>query len=160
MDFRTNDEMAERMMQVVKKFDETAYSKPWNGKRNRLIAKMHYGHETDPGMKYRAELTVASDKIYWWIGKHCPFYMKYESKIDEIDDEEWKANHDETRIIFYSEKDFFEFVNACLDSTADINTPMAPKGESADGFVVICPRCDTKFRRAERCPDCGQLIKY
>ena len=132
----------------------------WNGRRQRRIANMHYGHEQDPGMKYRAELTVASDKIYWWIGKHCPFYLKYESKIDAIDDEEWKANHDETRIVFYSEKEFFEFVNACIETTADINTPLAPKGESADGFVVICPRCDNKFKRAERCPDCGQLIRY
>ncbi len=70
MDFRTDNEMAERMLQVVKKFDETAYSKQWNGRRQRHIANMHYGHEQDPGMKYRAELTVASDKIYWWIGKH------------------------------------------------------------------------------------------
>ncbi len=53
-----------------------------------------------------------------------------------------------------------ELLDAVDYKTKDINTPIPPLGISADGSVVICPRCETKFKRAERCPDCGQLIKY
>lgn len=42
----------------------------------------------------------------------------------------------------------------------NINIAVGPKGISADGFIVFCPRCDNKFQKAERCPNCGQLIKY
>ena len=155
-----SDEIVNKMLEVIKRFDDTAYNKPWNGKKQRLVAKMHYGHDRDPGMAYRAEITNSKDKIYWWIGLKCPFYRKYADLIDQIDDKAWRAKYDETRIIFYSADEFFEFVNKCLGSVDDINTPLPPKGISADGTVVICPKCETKFKRAERCPDCGQLIKY
>ena len=158
-----NDELAARMLEAAKQFDDTAYTKPWNGKKQRLIAKLHYGHDKDPGMAYRTEITNAKEKIYWWIGLQTPMYVKYGRIIDKYDDKEWKANHDETRIIFYSSEAFFDFVDECFGKNvdnSDINTPLEPKGMSADGYVVICPRCDTKFKRADRCPECGQLIKY
>ncbi len=158
-----SDEVAARLLDAAKKFDETAYSKSWNGKKQRPIAKLHYGNDKDPGMAHRTEITSAKNNIYWWIGVQSPMYIKYGQIIDKYDDKDWRARwKDETRIIFSSEEEFFSFVDECLskDNNADINTPLPPKGMSADGFVVICPRCDTKFKRAERCPECGQLINY
>lgn len=159
-----NDELAERMLEAAKKFDETAYTKPWNGKRQRLIAKLHYGNVKDPGKAHRTEITNAKDRIYWWIGVQSSMYIKFGTIIDKYDDKEWREKWKvETRIIFNSEEAFFEFVDECFGKSldkSDINTPLPPKGVSADGFVIICPKCDIKFKRAARCPDCGQLIQY
>ena len=155
-----SDEVAERILNEAKNFDVTARSKDWNGNRNRLVARMYFGHGTNPGLDRRSEITVGTDKIYWWIGLHTPLYEKYGELIDEIGDEDWKSKHDETRIIFESLESFFAFTSKCLGKVVDINVPATPKALSVDGAVVVCPRCDNKFQRAERCPECGQLIKY
>ncbi len=164
MNFQS-DEVVAQIFEVAKKFDDTAYTKPWNGKKQRLIAKLHYGNEKDPGRPYRTEITSAKETIYWWIGLQSHMYLKYGKIIDKYDDKRWKADpeHGETRIKFESTEKFFSFVDECLGKTvdnSDINTPLPPKGMSADGFVVICPRCNTKFKCAERCPECGQLMLY
>ena len=46
------------------------------------------------------------------------------------------------------------------EGSNDINTPVEPKSISKDGIDVVCPRCEEKFKHADRCPECGQLIKY
>lgn len=51
-------------------------------------------------------------------------------------------------------------MNNTVIKKTDINTPIPPKGMSADEFVVICPTCNEKFQHADRCPNCGQLIDY
>ena len=155
-----DDEVANKVLEIVKQFDPSAYTKDWNGKKQRPIAFMHYGHEKDPGLAYRAEITSAKNKFYWWIGLKSPFYQKYAAYIDPIDDDAWREKYEETRIIFYSAEEFFEFTDKCLEKVNDINTAMLPKAISDDGTVVVCPRCEIKFLRAERCPECGQLIKY
>ncbi|WP_026527814.1 hypothetical protein [Butyrivibrio sp. VCD2006] len=160
-----NDELATRILEVAKKFDETAHSKPWkNPKKQRAVADLHYG-EKSPGKAYRSEIRCAKKNIYWYIGVHTSLYRKYRTLIEKYEDKEWyeKWGEEETRMVFDEEEKFFEFSDACFGKTvdnSDINTPLPPKGMSADGFVVICPRCETKFKRADRCPDCGQLIKY
>ncbi len=40
----------------------------------------------------------------------------------------------------------------------DINTAKVPAGYEAD--LVICPNCEFRFTKADRCPECGQLIAY
>ena len=45
----------------------------------------------------------------------------------------------------------------------DINTAIPVKKiEQVDDekIVCTCPNCNTKFIKAPRCPECGQLIKY
>ena len=59
-----HEQMEEDKEEQIKKFDETAYTHSWNGKKQRLIAKLHYGHSSDPGMEYRAEITTSKDKIF------------------------------------------------------------------------------------------------
>ena len=56
----------------------------------------------------------------------------------------------------YTEQ-LFNRLLATIES--DINTPMEPKVVYENGDVV-CPRCEEKFKHANRCPECGQLIKY
>ena len=44
----------------------------------------------------------------------------------------------------------------------DINTPIKPKNIiSGDNGIIryICGRCETSFIKAQRCPECGQLVK-
>ncbi len=44
----------------------------------------------------------------------------------------------------------------------DINTPMEPKEiihDSEVGAYYICGRCGLKYKMAQRCPECGQLVK-
>ncbi len=160
-----SDELAEKILEAARKFDETAHSKVWkNPKKQRPVADLHYGEES-PAKKYRSQIRCAKNSIYWYIGVHTSLASKYGSIIERYEDKGWKNKwgDEETRIIFGSGDELFSFVDECLGKSvnnSDINTPIEPKEMSADGFVVICPRCDTKFKRAERCPECGQLIKY
>lgn len=43
-----------------------------------------------------------------------------------------------------------------------INTPRKPGlySKTESGHEVLCPNCESTFRRAQRCPECGQLINY
>ena len=44
----------------------------------------------------------------------------------------------------------------------DINTPLAPKEvikDSEAGAYFVCGKCNYRFKMAQRCPDCGQLVK-
>ena len=110
----------------------------------------------------------AEDRASIWVGpRHIRIYAGKRTPIYNMLPEEpgYKYKHRERRITFYSIEEALDFINSnlCQDSSAlpdSINTPAMPKGMSADGFVVICPRCDTKFKKADRCPECGQLIKY
>ena len=110
----------------------------------------------------------AEDRATIWIEpKHIRIYGGKNTRIfNKLPDEpDYKYSHKERRITFYSADEAMEFIEKNLIKQGtklvdSINTPMLPKGMSAEGFVVICPRCDTKFKRADRCPDCGQLIKY
>lgn len=48
------------------------------------------------------------------------------------------------------------------DNNNDINVPIAPKAiyQNLDGSVSYkCGRCATEFKKANRCPECGQLVK-
>lgn len=47
------------------------------------------------------------------------------------------------------------------ESEADINTPLVPRFISEETGITKyqCARCDHMFKRARRCPECGQLIK-
>ncbi len=50
-------------------------------------------------------------------------------------------------------------VNAAPDS---INSPLRPKNiiRKADGTIrYVCGRCKQSFVKAQRCPECGQLVK-
>lgn len=59
----------------------------------------------------------------------------------------------------------------CLDNPAQggtsnangINIPLTPKGiiHKSDGTIqCLCGRCGISFIKAERCPECGQLVLY
>lgn len=160
-----NDELAAKILEVAKKFDETAHSKPWNNpQKQRPVADLHYGEDRTPAIDRRSQIRCAKKNIYWYIGVLTPLYSKYQAVIDKYDEKKWnQKNPEEVRIVFNNEEEFFGFVDECLgknEDNSDINTQLPPKGMSADGFVIICPRCDSKFKRAKRCPNCGQLIKY
>lgn len=46
--------------------------------------------------------------------------------------------------------------------SADINTPLRPKRKirKADGTISYkCPRCNEFFKKSDRCPECGQMVK-
>ena len=45
--------------------------------------------------------------------------------------------------------------------TVDINTPLKPKNilKSDSEIHFICGKCGYDFRKADRCPECGQLVK-
>lgn len=48
-----------------------------------------------------------------------------------------------------------------LDCVGSLNDPLAPVTTSKDinGIVIcICARCNTEFKLAKRCPDCGQMV--
>ena len=107
----------------------------------------------------RASIWVAPRHIRIYGGKHTRIY-------DKLPDEpKYKYSYKERRITFDSVEETLAFIHNKLHfvnsvSSMSINTPLPPKDMSADGFVIICPKCNNKFQRAERCPDCGQLIKY
>ncbi len=46
--------------------------------------------------------------------------------------------------------------------TDDINIPLPPANviEDMGEKKFVCPRCKDTFIEAQRCPECGQLIKY
>ena len=46
-------------------------------------------------------------------------------------------------------------------NTDNINEPMIPKKvlSVSDNIHYVCGRCNTEFIKAERCPECGQLVK-
>ena len=107
----------------------------------------------------RASIWVAPKHIRIYGGSHTRVYGKLP------DEPKYRYSHRERRITFYSVEEALDFIYTNLSfinsvSAISINTPISPKGMSTDGFVIICPRCENKFQRAERCPDCGQLIKY
>ncbi len=157
-----SDEVANKVLEIAKQFDITAYTKSWNGKKQRLLAKLHNGSPTDPGTEKRSEITAAKEKIYWWIGLESPVYKNYGDIVERIADKAWGEKYKglETRIIFGSLEEFIAFTDECLGKVDDINVAIKPKDISLDGSVVICPRCENRFKRAPRCPECGQLIRY
>ena len=48
------------------------------------------------------------------------------------------------------------------DMSSDIHCPMKPRAiyRSDKGITVECPNCNVTFRKAKRCPECGQVIDY
>ncbi len=79
-------------------------------------------------------------------------------------------NYPTLKLIFHNYKlieNSLEKICVCLDQGAapvlhDINTPLKPRNVllSAEGSVrYICGRCGKSFKKASRCPECGQLIK-
>ena len=57
-------------------------------------------------------------------------------------------------------KKFLSDINNAKD---DINTAKDPKNmfrDSIGNTICVCPNCDSEFRKAPRCPECGQLISY
>lgn len=156
-----SDEVAEKILRIAKKIDHSAYSIPWNGKKQRHVARLYYDNNKDPGTKYRAVITCAKDKIYWWIGVNTAMYDRYKTIIDKHADLAWNLSHpDENRIIFYSIEEFESFAEDCFGGVGDINVPLRCNEMTKDGRIVICPNCRMRFKRAQRCPECGQLILY
>ena len=110
----------------------------------------------------------AEDRVTIWVEpRHIRIYGGKNTRVyNKLPDEPtYKYSHKERRIKFDNIDEALDFINNNLCKQVivagdSINTPIPPKGLSADGYVVICPRCDTKFKRADRCPECGQLIKY
>ena len=81
-----SDVVASKVLGMARKFDITAKSKPWNGKKQRLLAALHYGSPTIPPKEIRAEITSSKNKIYWWIGYESPVYKQHGEKIEKIAD--------------------------------------------------------------------------
>lgn len=68
-------------------------------------------------------------------------------------------------------KQSLEDICDCLDNHGQggtsnangINIPMAPRGiiHKSDGTIqCLCGRCGMSFVKAERCPECGQLVRF
>lgn len=56
----------------------------------------------------------------------------------------------------------YEKYKSWHNDTKDINTPMRPKKRfrKSDGSIFyVCPRCDYSFKKNDRCPECGQMVK-
>ena len=141
------------LFDVAKRIDSSA-RESYNSKKQWYILL----YEDKPA-ENRASIWITSRHIRIYGGKYTPIFSKLP------DEPEYKYIYKERRITFYNMDEALDFMKNTLckrdiEANDSINTPVSPKSVSADGFVVICPRCDAKFKRAERCPECGQLIKY
>ena len=129
-------------------------------------ARVNYNKNGEWHVLIYPENTPRERVTIWLTKTHIRIYAGINTPIFRYfpDDPKNKYPDKERRITFYSMDEALDFINQRLVknqfSKKSINTPIAPKDISLDGFVVVCPRCKGKFQRAERCPECGQLILY
>lgn len=83
------------------------------------------------------------------------FEPLYSNKTQLIRDKvrPWTCKVESTELLY-------KVVECLVGKTKEIgiNVPREPKGYEGD--KAICPNCNYIFKKAVRCPDCGQLIKY
>ena len=149
--FTKENQMA--LLEAGKRIDSSAREN-YNGKKEWHVLLF----EEKPAEE-RATIWLKPNHIRIYGGKYTPLFSKLP------DEPSYKYSHKERRIAFHKIEDALEFIDSKLCKKEaglpdSINTPVEPKGLAVDGSVVVCPRCESKFKKADRCPDCGQLIKY
>jgi hypothetical protein len=88
------------------------------------------------------------------------FVMNYKSIKDQQLDEVRPYRYD-----IYDPELFEKALNILVGKhvESDINIAVPAKlieEISGEGTVCTCPKCNIRFIKAPRCPECGQLIKY
>ena len=94
-------------------------------------------------------------------------YLRAVGVYDYTHDKNHPSKPGTIKCIPYNDTDVFDrlvyFITHDKTYTADdINTPRKPKEiiQTDNGVVqYVCVRCENRFQKAKRCPECGQLIK-
>ena len=127
--------------------------------------RIHMGKDEYSRTIYYGELRKDLMRILYRSPYKVDITVKGGSKINVPYD---KDGHDYFSEVYPEDYDAFSiFVSRklgrkLLKTSPDINTPMNPKKEiyEDNGTVKLqCPRCDSIFVKAPRCPECGQLVK-
>ncbi len=127
--------------------------------------RLHIGKDEHSRIVYQGHLRKDHMQIYYRSTEKVDITLKGRSKLN-IPTERYGCD-------YYSEiypEDYDAFLSFVskklgrkpLKASLDINTPMNPKKEihGENGTVKLqCPRCNSIFVKAPRCPSCGQLIK-
>jgi hypothetical protein len=155
---------------------------------SRYTVKMDYDMITNPVVDRKNELLFKirndTEEIMWVYLIFAPRvnYLSIEIDKDRVANIESQFSCFERIVVRHSKRSpslklqyhryehierVLEAICNCLDGGGkaqpnDINTPMRPKNRmrKADGSIQLtCGRCSTVFIRADRCPECGQLVK-
>lgn len=127
--------------------------------------RVHMGVEEGSGTRYYGQLRKDYMKVYYSSRDKVDIEVTGGSALNvPVDNSQYDYYSD----IMPADYDaFLSFVSRRLGRQSrmmaqGINYPMEPKRiiQGDDGSVNYqCPTCDLMFKQAERCPECGQLIK-
>ena len=109
-------------------------------RQNYMLVYYDPGDELNKSILNKSEVNVPTDKMGY-------------SYYAEITPDDYDAFLDYVRLHLGREKP---------SSAKGINFPLNPKRiiRETDGSIKYqCPLCDFFFKKAQRCPECGQLIK-
>lgn len=113
--------------------------------------------EADPESIYRGlDLIFAKDPAGGYLFRGC---FKYDEDASSGNRSVSKRVATRVRLIGNPATDI-ELLDGSLKKS--INVAIAPKAtiETDEGTKYICASCEYALLRAQRCPNCGQLIKY
>ena len=90
--------------------------------------------------------------------------IAFEGDIAPDDIRKYYIGRDVSALYKYGEANPVKLFLKAKDTSSlvsEINTPMLPRDIIQDNGVVhyICGRCENKFLKAQRCPECGQLVE-
>ena len=127
--------------------------------------RIHMGKDEYSRTIYYGQLRKGTMRISYRSPYKVDITVKGGSRINVPED---NGRHDYYSEVYPEDYDaFLSFVSRRLGrkpakTTQDINTPMVPKNKTREDNGTIklqCPRCDSIFVEAPRCPECGQLVK-
>ena len=132
---------------------------------NEKHKRLHIGKDEHSRIVYQCHLRIESMQVYYRSTEKVDIRVKGRSKLNIPTK---KNGCDYYSEIYPEDYDaFLSFVSKKLGrkplrESPDINIPMKPKKEihEENGAVKLqCPRCNSIFVKAPRCPECGQLVK-
>lgn len=132
---------------------------------NEKHKRLHIGKDEHSRIVYQCHLRKEYMQVYYRSTEKVDINLKGRSKLN-IPTKRYGCNYFSE--VYPEDYDaFLSFVSKKLGrkplkESQDINMPMEPKkkiNEENGTFKLQCPRCDSIFAKAPRCPSCGQLIK-